>query len=415
MTLTAPSPAPATPLPRPQDQTLRPTRPGDDAFVELAARIGAVAAEHAPAHDRDATFVSEAYDLMRSTGYLGLVVPAELGGLGASVRQACFAQAELARHDGATALASTMHHYNVAVQGFRRRAGAPDAEGVLRRVAEEGIVIATSGGSDWLWVDTVATPGDAGFVVSGRKHFASQAPGATVIATSAVVGEPGEGAEVIHFSVPMNHPGVRIEPTWDTLGMRGTASHDLVLTDVEVPAERIAGRRPWGELGGPLKAATVHIAPFVAATYLGIAAAARDEVVARVRSSNRGTRPLVELPAVHRQVAAMDAALRAAWWSVLGSLDEVGSADGTVAGGDIARADGDAVATVMLAKRQAVLAAVDVVDRALDLGGGRSYFRSSPLERRHRDVRAGTFHPFTPEVTLAFAGRLALGVGTDSE
>jgi acyl-CoA dehydrogenase len=69
----------------------------------------------------------------------------------------------------------------------------------------------------------------------------------------------------------------------------------------------------------------------------------------------------------------------------------------------------------MLAKRQAVLAAIAVVDQAMDLGGGRSFFRSSPLERRVRDVRAGTFHPFTPEVTLAFAGRVALGVGTDAE
>jgi alkylation response protein AidB-like acyl-CoA dehydrogenase len=41
--------------------------------------------------------------------------------------------------------------------------------------------------------------------------------------------------------------------------------------------------------------------------------------------------------------------------------------------------------------------------------GGRSYFRSSPLERAWRDVRAGTFHPLTPEATLAYAGQLALG------
>jgi acyl-CoA dehydrogenase len=377
--------------------------------VELAARIGAVAAEHAPDHDRDASFVAEAYELMRSTGYLALLVPTELGGLGATIRQACFAQAELARYDGATALASTMHLYNSAVQVFRRRAGAPDAEGVLRRIAAEGLVIATSGGSDWLWVDTVATPVDGGYVVSGRKHFCSQAPGATVVATSAVVEAPGEGAEVIHFSVPVAGPGVRIEETWDTLGMRGTASHDVVLDGVEVPVERVSGRRPWGELGGPLKAATVHFAPLGAATYLGIAAAARDHAVAKARDGVRGPGALVDSPAVHRQVGVMDSLLRSAWWGVLGSLDEVSAGD------EIAACDGNALATVMLAKRQAVLTAIEVVDHAMDLGGGRSFYRSSPLERRLRDVRAGTFHPFTPEVTLAFAGRLALGVGTDAE
>lgn len=406
MTLTAPSLAPTATAP---DATFVPARPGDDRFVELAERIGVLAAEHAPEHDREATFVTEAYELMRATGYLALLVPTELGGLGATLRQACFAQAELARHDGATALATTMHLYNTAVQCFRRTAGAPDAEGVLRRVAAEGLVIAASGGSDWLWVDTVATPVDGGFVVSGRKSFCSQSPGASVLATSAVVGAPGEGAEVIHFSVPLSSPGVRIEPTWNTLGMRGTASHDVVLDAVEVPAERIAGRRPWGALGGPLKAATTHFAPLCAATYLGIAAAARDHAVDKARDARRGPAAVVDSPTVHRAVGTMDATLRSAWWGVLGSLDEVSVGDA------IAAADATTLATLMVAKRQAVLAAIDVVDRAMELGGGRSYFRSSPLERRARDVHAGVFHPFTPEVTLAFAGRLALGVGTDAE
>lgn len=67
------------------------------------------------------------------------------------------------------------------------------------------------------------------------------------------------------------------------------------------------------------------------------------------------------------------------------------------------------LATVMLAKRQAVTEAIEVVNLAMDVRGGRSYFRRSSLERAYRDVRAGTFHPFTPEVTLTYAGKVALG------
>ncbi len=117
--------------------------------------------------------------------------------MGATMRQVLYAQAELARHDGATGLASAMHQYLTLMQGFRRRKGAPDAEGVLRRVAAEGIVIATSGGSDWLWPTTTAVAVDGGFRVSGRKTFCSQSPAATVVATSAVLGD-----EVLHFSAP---------------------------------------------------------------------------------------------------------------------------------------------------------------------------------------------------------------------
>jgi alkylation response protein AidB-like acyl-CoA dehydrogenase len=393
--------APATTYPTP-------ARPGDDRFVALAAEVGAVAATHADAHDRDATFVSEAYDAMRANGYLRLAVPEDLGGLGASMRQVCYAQAELARHDGATALAVAMHLYLTLMQGFRRRQGAADAEAVLRRVAEEGVVIATSGGPDCLWPTTVAVPVDGdgdgetpdGFVVSGRKAFCSQSPGATVVATTAVLGEPGEGAEVIHFAVPLAAEGVRLEETWDTLGMRGTASHDVVLEHVFAPADRVMGRRPWGEFGVPLAAAAVHFAPVGGATYLGIAIGARDAAVARSTATSRGPNPLAGLPRVHRQVGLMDAKLRVAWWALLGAVDELG---------DDYAVNPQALATVMIAKRQAVIDAIAVVDLAMDVLGGRAYFRSAPLERAYRDVRAGTFHPLTPEATLAYAGKLALG------
>ena len=384
-----------------------PTRPDDTRFVGLACEVGEVAARHAADHDADATFVSEAYAAMRANGYLALAVPAELGGQGASMRQIAYAQAELARHDGASALAVAMHTYLCALQAFRHRQGAPDAAVVLERVVEEDLIIATSGGSDWLWPTTTAELDDDGNLrVTGRKAFCSQSPEATVVATSAVVGEPGDGAEVLHFAVPLSADGVSIDETWDTLGMRGTASHDLVLDDVVVPAERVTGRRPYGELSGPLVAAALHFAPIGAATYFGIAAGARDQAVAAATGGSRGPRALSALPRVHRQVGLMDAKLRGAWWALLGSLDEMGE-DYTPSA--------PLLATLMLAKRQVVLDAIAVVDLAMDVVGGRSYFRSSPLERAFRDVRAGTFHPFPAEVTLTYAGKLALGDPGTSE
>jgi alkylation response protein AidB-like acyl-CoA dehydrogenase len=375
-------------------------RPDDTAFVGMAATIGSIAAEHAADHDRDATFVAEAYAAMRDTGYLALAVPEELGGQGGTLRQICYAQAELARHDGATALAVTMHLYLTAMQAFRYRAGAPDAEAVLRRVADEGIVIATSGGSDWLWPTTTAVLDGDVLRVSGRKAFCSQSPGATAVATSAVIGEPGDGAEVAHFSVPLAADGVTIVETWDTLGMRGTASHDLVLEDVVVPLDKISARRPYGELGAPLTLAALHFAPIGGACYLGVACGARDVAVDGALAGSRGPSGMAALPRVHRQVGLMDAKLRRSWWSLMGSLDEM----------DADLTPGPALlTTVMIAKRQAVLDAIAVVDLAMDVLGGRSYFRRSPLERAYRDVRAGTFHPLPPETTLTYAGKVALG------
>ncbi|UBU18997.1 hypothetical protein LCN96_35565 [Nonomuraea gerenzanensis] len=105
-------------------------------------------------------------------------------------------------------------------------------------------------------------------------------------------------------------------------------------------------------------------------------------------------------PTAQRLAGLMDARLRTAWWALAGALDELGPGYACTP---------ETLATVMIAKREAVVAAVEVVGLAMDLAGGGSYFRRSPLERAYRDVRAGTFHPLTPEATLLYAGKLTLG------
>src|SRR5512132_1504223 len=99
--------------------------------------------------------------------------------------------------------------------------------------------------------------------------------------------------------------------------MRGTASHDVVLDDVWVPASKVTGRRPYGEFGGPLTAAALHFALVVAATYLGIAAGARAHAIEGLGGAVRGPQARMAVPAVVRQVGLMDATLRTAWWSLL--------------------------------------------------------------------------------------------------
>ena len=74
---------------------------------------------------------------------------------------------------------------------------------------------------------------------------------------------------------------VTVVETWDTLGMRGTGSHDIQLTEVFVADAQIAGRRQIGQIDPSLRNALLHFAPLVASVYYGIAAAARDEAIDR--------------------------------------------------------------------------------------------------------------------------------------
>ncbi|RBY87002.1 acyl-CoA dehydrogenase family protein [Blastococcus sp. TF02A-26] len=372
--------------------TLSP-RPTDESLVALAASIGRIAAEHEAEHDRDATFVSEAYAAMTDTGYRAMAVPPELGGAGASLRQVVLAEYELARWSGAAGLSAAMHLYMTLLQRFRYGRGLADAEAALRRVAADGIVLATSGGSDWVCPTTTAVPVDGGFRFSGRKSFVSQAPAATVLSTSATLGDPGPDAEVLHASVPMSSPGVSIVETWDTLGMRGTASHDVVLDDVFVPAERITGRRPYGVLAGPLMLAAQYFAPVVAGVYLGVARGACDEAARMLAARAEAS------PAAVRQLGEMTARLRVARWALLAAIEETGEHFGP---------DPVVLEALMTAKRHAVLEAVAVTDLALQVVGGPAFSRGTRLERAYRDVRGGPFHPLTPEATLEAVGASAL-------
>jgi alkylation response protein AidB-like acyl-CoA dehydrogenase len=368
----------------------------DDEAVSWAREIGHDIAPHARRHDLDGTFVTEAYDRLRSSGYLALAVPTGLGGRGATIRTVARAQRELARHCASTALASVMHQHVVLFTAWRYRRGLPGAEATLRRVADEGIVLVSTGGADLTHPKGEAVKVDGGYRVSGTKIFASQSPVGTVMSTMFAHEDPDEGRIVLNLAVPLSAEGVTVLDTWDAMGMRGTGSHNIELRDVFVPEDKVLARRPHGIVDPPLQVILSNAIPPIAAVYLGIADAARDHAVAAVAGTDRADDPVIQ-----RAVGLMDNRLRVASWALDGALDAVG---------DDPKPSMETLAAVMAAKREIALAGIEVCDTALEVAGGRAFYRSSPLEQCYRDIRGVKYHPFTLEETLLHAGRLALGL-----
>ncbi len=381
-----------------------PVRADDDRFVPLAAELGARFAERAAEHDRENTFVEENFARLRESGYTALAIPVELGGLGASLRQVCYAQAEIARYCAATALAVNMHVYSTLTNVYRWKNGADSAEVLLRRVAAERLLLMTSGGSDGLWPATTARKVDGGYRVSGRKSFCSQAPIANVLSTFATYDDPTEGPIVLVMGVPASSAGFQVVETWDTLGMRGTASHDVHLEDVYVGDGQVVARQPWGKMGPVLRSALIHAGATMASVYYGIAAGARDEAMRTIARRRVGSgEPVANDPTIARNVGLMEYKLRTAWWALIGSLNEL-------ADDYQYPIDEQTTSTALLAKRCVVTEATEIVDLAMEVVGGSSFYKRSVLERAYRDVRGGPFHPLPPEKSLQFAGRLALGL-----
>jgi alkylation response protein AidB-like acyl-CoA dehydrogenase len=365
-----------------------------DTINKLAGEVAAAAAAHADRHDLDGSFVTEGITAAKESGYLAAPVPTELGGHGASTRDVVESQRIIARVCGSTALAAAMHLHIVLAAAWRWRHGDKTVEPMLRRAGEDRIVLTGTGGNDWTKPSAVATPVDGGYRVSGHKTFASISPAAQVLVTFAVVGEPAPGNEVLAFGVPMNSEGLRLVETWDSAGMRGTGSHDIVLEDVMVADAQVSARRTWGELDRPLLVAAVHAFPAIYSTYLGVAEGLAEAVLASPKIG----------PASARLVGELDGHLRTGRWAIEAALDDIG---------DEPEPTLDNFVTMQHMKLVVTNACQAVQPIAAELAGGGAYARRGAVDRMIRDLRAALYHPYTPDVTILHTGQHRLGLPLD--
>jgi alkylation response protein AidB-like acyl-CoA dehydrogenase len=342
-----------------------------------------------------------------ASGYLQLTVPVNLGGLGGSVLDTCVAQEIIAQPLGSAGLAANMHVSYIGTSLVSGLWPPATLERFLRGVVEHGWMInncqaeaemgsPARGGLP----STRALCAEGGWRISGRKQWATASLFLTHLAVSATVCAPGIPEHVGQFLVRRDAPGVRIEPTWDALAMRESASHDIVLEDVFVPDEDVIRVSP----DGGTFAAPVDVTPWhgltISATYVGVAVSARDWVArfAATRVPTNLGKPIGELPGVRAKLGEIEVLLFAARRALFG-----------VARDWVERGDYERLAPqVGLAKYVATNNAVRVTDLALRIAGGVGLSASHPLERAFRDVRSSLIHPPLDDVALDGAARRAL-------
>ena len=359
----------------------------------IAAKIGETAAA---AHDRDGSFVAENYDLLREAGLIGAAVPVELGGDGMDHATLCGVVRRTGRACGSTALAFSMHCHQVVVAAWRLQHMQAPTDGLLRRVAAENLVLVSSGGSDWLQGAGTATKVDGDFRIDARKIFSSGCQAGNLLMTSAVYDDPDAGATVLHFAVPFSAEGVTILDTWDTMGMRGTGSHDVELKAVFVADAAVSGRRPQGKWHPLFHIISMIAFPLIYSAYLGVAEGARDAAleVARKKPANAG-------------LIALTGEMQNAFWTAETALDAI------IATAATAQPGPETTSSVMTGRTVAGRAAIRTVELALEVAGGGAFYRKSPIERAFRDIQGARFHPLQEPAQVELAGRLALGLDID--
>lgn len=205
-------------------------------------------AGRAARYDSAAAFPTENYADLHQAGLLGLVVPREYGGRGADPLTYAVCLLEIARGCGATALTFNMHS-NVLT--FIDALGTPaQKRHYFGEVVERGRLFASitsepeSSFRDKFVLQTVFRPAEGGYHVSGLKHFCSLGDAADYYFLSGVLeGSASARDGLLSAVINRGDPGVKVEGTWNAMGMRGTISHSIRY-ETFVGADQVIGGRP---------------------------------------------------------------------------------------------------------------------------------------------------------------------------
>ncbi|MGW2095866.1 acyl-CoA dehydrogenase family protein [Promicromonospora sukumoe] len=374
--------------------------------------------ERAADYDRDNAFFAEDLADLQAAGYLGAMVPTELGGAGLTLHQTARLQARLAAHAPATALAVNMHHVWVGVGRYLHERGDSSLDWLLREAAS-GEVFGfgySEPGNDLVLLGsrTEARPdGSGGFTFHGRKIFTSNSPawtrlGVLGLEKQGVLRGRNGSARLVHAFITREGGGFEILDDWDTLGMRASQSRSTVLDGAHAPADRVLRLLPPGPSLDPyVLGIFTSFEVLLSSVYAGIADRALELAVeaANKRTSMKTGKSYAQDPDVRRRIADMALALDSVWLQVDGITRDL---DASAADPALDRGAGWFRATAGL-KVRVTEAAREIVEQAVRVSGGSTYFNGSELGRLYRDVLAGIFHPSSDDAAHATVAQSLLG------
>jgi alkylation response protein AidB-like acyl-CoA dehydrogenase len=364
-----------------------------DLAKELAQNFATRAAEA----DKKGELPREDIEDLKDSGYLGLPVPKALGGRGASLQECVAAQLELAQGSGSTALVAvmTLHLMGYARETqpwtttfYEHMCGEVAKGALINAVASEPRLGSPSRGG---LPDSFAEPRDDTLVINGHKTWVTGGKHLDHLLVKVRLND-----EAVNVWIPGTTPGLRWENTWaDSLSLRASDSHDLYLENVIVLAQNII------ETSQTKAAPNIWFPMLIAATYLGVAFAARHEAIqyAKERVPTALGKAIATLPTIQRQIGEIDLALQTARVFLLQTASEWSGHNPELF-----------LPKAVAAKHVAIETALQVTDKALRLVGATGLSKDLGIERYFRDVRAGLMHPPSSEAGLELLGRAALGL-----
>ena len=354
--------------------------------------------------DKENRFPSEAIKKFGEMGLMGIPYPKEYGGAGLDVLSYAIAVEELSRVDGGTGVILSAHvslgSYPIFAFGTeeqKQKYLVPLAKG--EKIGAFGLT-EPNAGSDAGGTETTAELDGDYYILNGNKIFITNGGEADTYVVFAVT-TPGIGTRGISaFIVEKGWEGFTFGDHYDKLGIRSSATAELIFNDVKVPKENLLGKE--GE-GFKIAMSTLDGGRIgIAAQALGIAPGAYEHALEYSRERVQFGKPICQQQGVSFKLADMATKLRASRLLVYSAAE-------------LKEHHEPYSMEAAMAKQYASDSCLEIVNDALQIFGGSGYLKGMEVERAYRDAKICTIYEGTNEIQRVVIASHIIGKMPKSE
>jgi len=355
---------------------------------DLCRQIGEEKIKPVRAHyDETEEFPWEVVKVFAESDLMGVFIPQEYGGMGFGVMELSVAIEELSRFCGGITLAlagTGLGTFPIILFGNEEQ-----KKTYLPRIAKGEWLAAfalteANAGSDAAGIETTAVKDGDSYILNGTKQWITNGGEAEVYTVIAMTNKSKGARGASAFIVRKDTPGFTFGKKEKKLGIRASATRELVFQDCRVPAENMLGREGMGFI---VTMKTFDASrPGVAAQALGIAQGALDEAIAYVRTRVQFGKPIASFQAVQHMLADMATQIEAARALIYATsrMYDAGAKDTSK----------ESAMSKLLASDVAMKVTTD----AVQIFGGYGYMKDYPVEKMMRDAKITQIYEGTNQI-----------------
>ena len=367
---------------------------------EIADRVLAPAVRQ---NDKEGRFSTEAIEALGQAGFLGLTLPADLGGAGLGLRAFAAVTGILAEADASVAMVYLMHQCATTTVA----AAPPTAaiEQILKEIAAgkhlSTLAFSEAGSRSHFWAPVSrAQRNGHGVVISAKKSWVTSAGWAQSYVVSTLAPEGKGPTDSTLYLVPAGISGLSVEGVWDGMGLRANASAPMVLQNCEVSPELQLTNDGQG-FAAMLNVSLPSFNLGSAAVALGLCRAAVAATAAHLQNArfeHLGQSLGESLPTLRAQLAQMQIDTD----GLSARVDDLVS--------HLEQPRETTLLRILETKAAAGDTAIAVTSTAMRVCGGSAFSKRLSVERLFRDAHAGAVMAPTGDVLREFIAKAVLGM-----